>query len=175
MVSLGSRFGLTSNTLNAKFFLVRPFKYYDVNKNIVNISMVQSIYRPDVDNIAVFEQFIVNDPTKVEQSKFRIVNINDELSTSGLATCTGLAMIIGTKKFMAHLDALTHIEPIIHAIKIEINKENIDAELLNPTIYPGDLNSNFTLQKAKEICLSVGIPEINYQILEISMFDKVII
>jgi hypothetical protein len=108
-VSLGGYYGLTSNTLKAKFFLVRPFKYYDVDGNIVNVSMVQNFYRPDVDNVAVFKLLFKNDPTHVKQSKYRIVDSSKELSTFGLATCTGLGMIIGTKKFMTHLDATTPI------------------------------------------------------------------
>ena len=30
-VSCGSYYGLTSDTLNAKFFLKRPYNYYDMN------------------------------------------------------------------------------------------------------------------------------------------------
>jgi hypothetical protein len=172
-VSLGSNFGLTSNTLKAKFFLQRPFKYYDVNGNIVPVSMVQKTYRPDVDNIAVFNQHYVKDPTRVEQSKYRIVSIPEELSTAGLATCTGLAMIIGTKKFMAHLDAVTSIDPIITAIQGIIAAEEIAAESLIPIIYAGNLNSSLTLEKAKEICSRVGIPEKNYNIQRVCMFERV--
>ena len=68
-VSLGSKFGLTSDTLQSKYFSVRPFKYYDVDGNIVNVSMVAKKYRPDVDNIAVFEQFV--DPTLIDPWSFR--------------------------------------------------------------------------------------------------------
>ena len=74
-VSLGSKFGLISNTINAKFFLVRPYKYYDVDKNIVNVSMVQSNYRPDVDNIAVFKQFVIKYPSYTRDFiKFTYIN-----------------------------------------------------------------------------------------------------
>ena len=174
-VSLGSKFGLTSNTLQAKFFLVRPYKYYDVDGNLVNVSMIQSMYRPDVDNIAVFKQHFVKDPTHVDQSKYRIVNISEKLSTAGLATCTGLAMIIGTKKFMTHLDATTDIDPIISAIDKIIATEGIVAGSLNPIIYAGDFDSSLTLKKAKEICSRVGIPETNYNIENVCMMDRVII
>ena len=172
-VSLGSKFGLTSDTLKAKFFLVRPFMYYDVDGNIVNVSMVSNKYRHDVDNIAVFKQHVVEDPTHVDQSKYRIGNISEELSTSGLATCTGLAMIIGTKKFMTHLDATTPIDPIILAINQIITTERIVSGSLRPIIYAGDLDSSVTLEKAKDICLSLGIPEKNYKILNVSMLDRV--
>ena len=104
------------------------------------------------------------DPTHVDQSKYRIVNISEKLSTAGLATCTGLAMIIGTKKFMTHLDATTDIDPIISAIDKIIATEGIVAGSLNPIIYAGDLDSSLTLKKAKEICSRVGIPETNYNI-----------
>ena len=170
---LGSNFGLTSDTLQAKFFLDRPYKYYDIDGNLVNVSMVTNKYRPDVDNIAVFKQHYVKDPTHVDQSKYRIGNISEELSTAGLATCTGLAMIIGTKKFMTHLDATTPIDPIISAIDKIIKTERIVAGSLKPIIYAGSLDSSLTLEKAKEICSRVGIPETNYKIENVCMMDRV--
>lgn len=172
-VSLGSKFGLTSDTLKVKLFLYRPYQYYDVDGKLVNVSMVQKTYRPDVDNIAVFKQHIVKDPTHVNQSKWRIVDISEELSTSGLATCTGLAMIIGTKKFMTHLDATTRIEPIIFAINKIIETEKIAASSLIPFIYAGNIKSSLTLEKAKEICSRVGIPQSNYNIINVCMMDRV--
>ena len=174
-VKLGSNFGLTSDTLKAKFFLVRPVKYYDVDGNIVNVSMITQTYRPDVDNIAVFEQIVVEDPTRVKQSKYRFVDSSEVLSTSGLATCTGLAMIIGTKKFMTHLDATTSIYKIIIDIRKVIATEKIEPSSLTPIIYAGNLDSSLTLQKAKEICLQLGIPETNYKIQNVCMFTRVTI
>lgn len=174
-VKLGSRFGLTSNTLKSKFFLVRPYHYYDMDGNVVNISMVDTTYNQNVNNIAVFTQLVVEDPTFVHQGKYKIVNNTDILSTSGLATCSGLSITIGNKKFMAHLDAITKIHNIIVVIKNEIMKENIDINVLMPTIYAGSLNSSISLQKAKDICLTVGIPPQNYMVLNVSMFDKVVI
>jgi hypothetical protein len=172
-ISLGSKFGLTSDTLQANTFLVRPYMYYDVDGNIVNVSMITRTYRPDVDNIAVFKQNYVKDPTHVDQSEYRIVDVSETLSTAGLATCTGLAMIIGTKKFMTHLDATTSIYPIISAIDQIIATEGIAAGSLKPIIYAGDLNSSLTLEKAKEICSRVGIPETNYNIENVCMMDQV--
>jgi hypothetical protein len=172
-ISLGSKFGLTSDTLPADVFLVRPYMYYNVDGNIVNVSMVTNKYRPDVDNIAVFKQHYVKDPTHVDQSKYRIVNVTESLSTSGLATCTGLAMIIGTKKFMTHLDATTPIYPIISAIVQIIATEEIAAGSLKPIIYAGGLDSSLTLEKAEEICSRVGIPKTNYNIKNVCMMDRV--
>jgi len=173
-ISLGSNFGLTSDTLRAKIFLVRPYIYYDVDGNIVNVSMITNTYRPDVDNIAVFKQHVVkDDPTYVDQSKYRIVNVSERLFTSGLTTCTGLAMIIGTKKFMTHLDATTPIDPIISAIDQIIATEGIAAGSLKPIIYAGGIDSSLTLEKAKEICSRVGIPKTNYNIENVCMMDQV--
>lgn len=172
-VRLGSYYGLTSDTLKAPVFLNRRYKYYDVDGNIVDVSMVQKGFRPDVDNIAVFEQFVERDPTFVRQTEHRIVNNTETLSTAGLATCTGLAMNIGTKKFMTHLDAVTSINNIIRAINQVIEEQHINPETLNPIIYVGNLDTNITLQKAKDICSSVGIPEKNYDIQYVCMFDRV--
>ncbi len=172
-VSLGSNFGLTSDTLKRQIFLVRPFMYYDVDGKIVNVSMITNTYRPDVDNIAVFKQHIKKDPTYVEQSKYRIVDGSERLSTSGLSTCTGLAMIIGNKKFMTHLDTTTPIDPIISAINQIIATEGIAADSLKPIIYVGGLNNPLTLEKAKEICSRVGIPKTNYNIQNVCMMGRV--
>jgi hypothetical protein len=174
-IRLGRRFGQTSYTLgeNAKVFSVRPYMYYDVDGKIVNVSTTAKTYRSDVDNIAVFEPHIVKDPTNVDQSEYRIVDVSESLSTSGLATCTGLAMIIGTKKFMTHLDASTPIDPIISAIKKIIATEGIAAGSLKPIIYAGDIDYYLTLEKAKEICSRVGIPERNYNIKYVSMMERV--
>jgi hypothetical protein len=167
-IKLGALFGQTSYTLGeeAEVFLTRPYMYYDVDGKIVNVSTTAKKYRLDVDNIAVFKPHIVKDPTNVEQSEYRIVDVSESLSTSGLATCTGLAIKIGTKKFMAHLDATTPIDPIISAIDQIIAIEEIEAGTLKPIIYVGCLDSFPTLEKAKEICSKVGIPKTNYNIIE---------
>ena len=170
-VSLGSWFGLIMKASNDNDD--NPVMYYDVDGKIVNVSMITTTYRPNVDNIAVFKQHHKKDPTHVDQSEYRIVNVSEELSTGGLATCTGLAMIIGTKKFMTHLDATTDIEPIISAIDRIIATEGIAAGSLKPIIYAGDLDSSLTLEKAKEICSKVGIPKTNYNIEYVCMMDRV--
>lgn len=172
-VRLGSRFGQTSRTLKAKFFLVRPYQYYNVDGNIVHVSMVSTNYRPDVDNIAVFTQNVVEDPTRVNPSTYRIANITDKLFTTGLATCAGLAMIIGTKKFMTHVDTKTEISKMIAVIKKVITEEGIDPKMLIPRIYAGNLDSTITVQKAKVICIELGIPEENYVISNVCMTDRV--
>ena len=172
-ISLGSYFGWTSDTLRSKYFSVRPYMYYNVDGKIVNVSMISREFGPHVDNIAVFKQHYVIDPTHVDQSTYRIVNISESLSTTGLATCTGLAMIIGTKKFMTHLDAGTPIYPIIYAINQIIETEGIVPGSLKPIIYAGDQDSSLTLEKAKEICSKVEIPETNYNIKNICFTDRV--
>jgi hypothetical protein len=157
-VSLGSYYGLTSDTLNAKLFLQRPYKYYNIDGEIVNVSMIQSTYRSDVDNIAVFKQLVIENPTHVEQKKYKIVDISENLSTFGLATCSALIMIIGRKKFLSHLDAVTNILPIINdlnktLLEQKLNSNNIE----NIKIYVGDLDHSYSLKKAIEICEIIGI------------------
>ena len=171
-VSLGSYFGLTSNVLDVKFFLIRPYKYYNVDENIINVSMIQKTYRQDVDNIAVFKQILIKDPTYVEQSEYRIVNISETLTTAGLATCSGLTMIIGNKKFLTHLDALTDINPmVINLIKILSEQSLTPNNITNIKIYTGSLDSSLTKQKSIEICSQLGIEESRIEILQVCMFD----
>ena len=170
-VKLGSYFGQTSYTSKAKSFLTRPYKYYDIDGNIVNVSIIDSTYRPDVDNIAIFKRVENINNSNVSPGTYRIVNLSLPLTTTGLATCTGFVMNIGTKKFMAHLDALTDIQPIVDAINKTIVDEKVDKNKLIANIYAGDLDSSITLEKAKDICSSLGIPEKNVIISEVCMFD----
>ena len=172
-VNLGGYFGLTSNTLNIDTFKIRPFKYYNVDNEIVNVSMVDPNYRPDLDNIAVFKQFYEEDPSSVGVGKYKIVNLNEPLTTTGLATCTGLTMVIGNKKFMAHLDATTPVSSMIDKIRQVIREENVNPKDLEPHIYTGNLESEFTLQKAKDICSAIGIPEEKFTISSVCMIDIV--
>jgi hypothetical protein len=175
-VEEGSYFGLTCSFCPAELFKIRPFKFYDVDGNIVNVSMVSQKYdnSSDIDNIAVFKQISTKDPNSVNQNTFRIVEKNQTLYTSGLATCTALTMVIGTKNFLTHLSASTKIEKIIGHIKETIIKENIDPESLKPYIYAGSYNSKHSLDNAENICASLGIPKKNYKICVVSPFDKVI-
>ena len=172
-VKLGSNFGLTSDTLNIETFKIRPYKFYNVYGEIVNVSMIEPNYRSDLDNVAVFEQFVEEDPSHVKQGTHKIVNSNEPLTTTGLATCTGLTMLIGDKKFMTHLDATTPVSSIIDDINKVISEQNVDPNKLEPHIYTGNLETDLTLQKAKDICSAVGIPEKNYIIEQVCMFDIV--
>ena len=82
-------------------------------------------------------------------------------------------MLIGDKKFMTHLDATTPVSSIIDDINKVISEENVNPEDLIPHIYTGNLETDLTLQKAKDICSAVGIPEKNYIIEQVCMFDIV--
>ena len=135
--------------------------------------MIEPNYRSDLDNVAVFEQFVEEDPSHVKQGTYKIVNSNEPLTTTGLATCTGLTMLIGDKKFMTHLDATTPVSSIIDDINKVISEQNVDPNKLEPHIYTGNLETDLTLQKAKDICSVVGIPEKNYIIEQVCMFDIV--
>jgi len=149
------------------------YKFYDVDGNIVKVSTTATEYNPELYNIAVFNRDYV-DPTNVDQSKYRIVNSWESVSTTGLATCTGLAMIIGNKKIMIHLDDTTPIDPIISAINQIIEDQGIAADSLNPIIYAGCLDSSRTLKNAKKICSRVGIPKKNYNIIkDVDMMARV--
>jgi hypothetical protein len=172
----GRYFGLTSETLKMPTFKNRPLRHYNVDGEIVNVSLIQKEYRPDLDNIAVFEGIYKKegeDPSYVEQDTYKIVNSTDKLTTSGLASCAGLTMIIGTKKFMAHLDATTLISDMIDDIKKIISEEHINPEDLRPTIYIGYFDSDTALKKATDICSSLGIPEQNYKIESVCMMTTV--
>lgn len=170
-VNLGSKFGLLSNLTHYPQFL-----YTDLDEKIVNVSSVSNEYHQTKNNVAVFNYKNRLLGPIVEQSKFRIVNIHEKLTTSGLFTCTGLSMIIGNKKFLAHLDATTNLKPIIIAIKNEIEDQILDpSTITNINIYKGNGDTTFSFEKAQEICLSLNLLDECIKILQVTMFTTVII
>lgn len=64
----------------------------------------------------------------VPQAAFTIQPVETPVLTYGLATCTALSMIIGKKRFLAHIDAETDVMPMILAIV-----DTIKAEKARPT------------------------------------------
>lgn len=171
-VEKGSRFGIIRK------YSGKPYTWTDVNGKAVKISYVTSTYNtdtePDVEYIAVFDMYgpTHNNPY-VEQNKYSIVNKDITLSTSGLGSCTALAMIIKNKKFMVHLDATTNVDAIINVIKKIIEEENVVPIILKPYIYAGGLNSSRTLDMSKYICIKLGILKENYNISNVSTLETV--
>jgi hypothetical protein len=171
-VEKGSRFGIIEKYGRKKT------TWTDFNGKPVKVSYVTSTYNtdtePDTEQIAVFDWYgpTYNNPY-VEQNKYSIVNKDITLSTSGLGTCTALAMIIGNKKFMIHLDAKTNVDAIINVIKKIIEEENVVPIILKPYIYAGGLNSSLTLDMSKYICEKLGILKENYNISNVSTLEIV--
>jgi hypothetical protein len=174
-VKLGRYFGITSDIPDTLYMQDDPAKYYNVDGKIVDVAIIDKNYRtePHLNNVAVFGQFYEKDPAHVAQGTYKIVNSNEPLTTTGLATCTGLTMLIGDKKFMTHLDATTPVSSIIDKIREVISEQRADPNDLKPHIYTGNLESELTLQKAKDICSAVKIPEKNYIIEQVCMIDIV--
>ena len=197
-VSLGSYYGQTGS-----IFTTRGYKYYDMDGDIINVSCISNKYRDVIPivNTPVFKQYCVKDVTNVLQATYRIVPNSEELSTSGLATCCGLAILLGNKKFLAHLDTsmknkipphvneayydtldiiLTRydremVKILQHEIHNEIHNElhNEIHNEIKATIYAGNLYSDVSVKKAKKICNMVGITDIT--IVNVDMFDRVTI
>lgn len=64
----------------------------------------------------------------VPQASFTIQPVETPVLTYGLATCTAVSMVIGTKRFLAHIDAETDVMPMVLAIV-----ETIKAEKARPS------------------------------------------
>lgn len=174
-VSLGSRFGVILWSSFSRFVDQTPYQYYNMDGNIIFVSMIQTKYRDDTECIPVFKQKVVKNHTNVDQSKYRIVEKTERLSTAGLATCTGLAMVVGSKKFMAHLDACTPTHPIKRALRELIQEESADVTELRPIIYAGSLNSELTQQSAMDICEYLGIPAEKCYVKMVCFMERVYI
>lgn len=147
--------------------------YKDINNRNVVVSQVSTEYNPKYENVAVFDYIGSILGPHVEQASFRIVPITETLSTDGIAMCSGLSMTIGNKKFLAHLDAETNIEPIVDEIIKTLSEQDIDTTISNVNIYAGKMGSDFTVKKAKEICSKIGIDDKNINILKVCFMDKV--
>ena len=187
----GSYYGQTGS-----IFIKREYKYYDMDGDIINVSCVSKVYRNDFINTPIFKQYYVKDVTNVGQATYKIVSNSEELSISGLATCCGLAILLGNKKFLAHLDTsmknkipphvnesyydtldiiLTRYDrnmvQILHnEIQNEIQNE-IKGTSVKAIIYAGNLYSDLSVKKAKNICNMAGITDIT--IVNVNMFDRV--
>ena len=182
----GSYYGQTGS-----IFIKREYKYYDMDGDIINVSCVSKVYRNDVINTPIFKQYYVKDLTNVKQATYRIVSNSEELSTSGLATCCGLAILLGDKKFLAHLDTSMKNKIPPHVTQsyydtLDIKLTRYDREMVNvlqneikskvlteckATIYAGNLYSDLSVTKAKKICSMVEITDIT--IVNVDMFDRV--
>jgi len=190
-VSHGSYFGQTGN-----IFTTREYKYYDMDGDIINVSTISKTFRADVINIPVFKQYFVKDLTHVKQATYKIVSTSEELSTSGLATCCGLAIHLGDKKFLAHLDtSMKNKIPVLSDYRsyyetLNIKLTSYDARMVQvlqelcllrntlespvkATIYAGNLYNYLSVKKAKKICSMLGITDINT--IDVDMFDRVTI
>jgi hypothetical protein len=189
-VSLGSYYGQTGS-----IFTTKGYKYYDMDGDIINVSCISNVYRDvtPIVNTPVFKQYYVKDETHVRQAKYKIVSNSEELSTSGLATCCGLTILLGNKKFLAHLDTSmkNKIPPHVNESyydtldiiltrydreMVKILQDEIHNEIKNEikaTIYAGNLYSDLSVKKAKKICNMVGIADIT--IVKVDMFDRVTI
>jgi hypothetical protein len=193
-INKGSYFG-HSNSIK-KIFKDTPYKYYDMNGNIVNISSISKKYRNDCINIPIFNQFIEEDKTFVQQGRYKIVKSYEILTTTGIATCSALGIIFGDEKLLVHLDSSIgnlytleesrlknffdnlNIElPLYDNIMVNIIKDKI--KLLSDTkayIYSGCFTSfnSISIKKAKKICLLLGITNISFIQVE-SIFDIITI
>jgi len=150
-ISKGSYFTYRSSKLKLPF----RYKFIDMNGKVISGPMQSKEYRSDLEeNIPIFGQVFKKDPNFVNQGKFRIAPISGRLTTSGLATCSGLSMSVGKRKFLTHLDANTDIQPMISSLLDLIKTEGVLPTNIN--IYPGNLDSIITEQKAKEIITGIG-------------------
>ncbi len=150
-VSKGSYFTYRS----PKLTLPMKYTFINIDGNPIPGQMRSKEYRSDLEeNIPIFGQIIKKDPNFVNQGTFRTTGVSGRLTTSGLATCSGLSMTVGTQKFLTHLDAGTDIKPMItHLLKL-IKTEGVMPTNIN--IYPGNLDSSVTEQLAKDIISRCG-------------------
>ena len=169
-VENGSYFGIITHPPKASVVI-----YKDMFDNDVGVNMISTNFY-DIEkgvSFPVFNfvrqgsmydlpQYLLNGiPIRlnVKQGQFLIVPKTKSLTTSGLATCSGLAMIIGTKKFLTHLDATTDIAPIINEINNTLTEENMtSANIDEIRVWQGGLEGrNYALNKVNEILEDIGI------------------
>ena len=170
-VSKGSYFTYRSPRLR----LPMNYTFINIDGNPIPGQMQSKKYRSDLEeNIPIFGQIIKRDPNFVNQGTFRTTGVSGRLTTSGLATCSGLSMTVGTQKFLTHLDVSTDIQPMIDAILELIETEGVLPTNIN--IYPGNMDSRVTEQLAKDIISRCGADLETVQIhRDTCMFSNIVI
>ncbi len=169
-VSKGSYFTYRSPKLR----LPMQYTFIDMDGNPIPGQMQSKEYRSDLEeNIPIFGQIIKKDPNFVNQGTFRTTDVSGRLTTSGLATCSGLSMTVGRQKFLTHLDAKTNIKPMIEHLLELIQTEGVLPT--NIKIYKGGLDSTVTEQFAKDIVLSIGANLESVKIYNTCMISDVVI
>jgi hypothetical protein len=167
-VSKGSYFTYRSWKLQLPF----NYTFIDLDGKPILGQMQSKEFRSDLEeNIPIFGQIIKKDPNFVKQGTYRISR--GRLTTSGLATCSGLSMTVGKQKFLAHLDAKTDISPMISAIL-----ELIKTQGLKPTnihLYPGNLDSRITKRLAKDIITGIGLTVRSIKIHGITFMSNIVV
>ena len=169
-VSKGCYFGCISQPPKPCVYI-----YTDIYNKNIGVNQVSKTYKTEHICFPVFnfigkgtmndlpDYLMENVPIKtlVEQGKFIITNKKETLVTCGLATCVGFGMIIGNKKFMAHIDANTHIEPIIRAIDDSIKEQEINNnEIAHINIWEGILDPHrHAYKKVSKILEKLNIPQ----------------
>ena len=141
----------------------------DINGNQIFVSLVNKNFDPSNRNIAVLG---MNDELMdqhinpyVRQGDYSIVGRNDRLYTFGLSTCCALKIMIGTKKFMAHIDTLTDVGKITNVIEEIIKNEGENSNKLKVSIVTGYYNLDYrTLDMAKTVCNQLSIPRENISV-----------
>jgi len=157
--------------------------YRDVN-GMSNVSKREAgLFDPSENNFAAFEKtgaiYDKFDPYRVTQNEYKIVYTNEKLWTAGLGPCTALAMVIGNKKLMAHVDGdywvygqpfKNTIHSLISSINDLIKSTETPLDKIFPEITPGFLGNvggeKSSVNAAKKICRDVNIPEKNWKINE---------
>jgi hypothetical protein len=172
-VEYGCNFGLTSDRLGG-IFTDKPYKYYNIDDNIVNVTIVQNAYRHDVDNIPVFAQLIGSDPSFVYQSEFKLCSSIKSLTTGNLGTSCALSMTIGDQKLLACIGSTTQTDRLINKVKRILNNDPIvndpRVNITNIQIFVGDLDKMFcSFYKIKNILKLLNIDEKDVYVTYVGM------
>lgn len=147
----GSKFTYKSSKI--RFPMIHTF--IDMDGNPIAGHMQGEYISEFEENIPIFGAILKEKgPGDVGPKEYKIIGVDGELRTTGLGTCSSLSMIVGTQKFLAHLDAQTDIAPMILRLLELIKTEG--ATPTNIKIYPGTLNSTITKQLAENIISGIG-------------------
>ena len=167
------------------------FIYTNIYNKSIGVNQVSKKYKIDHVCFPVFnfirkgkmndlpDYLMKNVPIKtlVEQDKFIITNNKETLVTFGLATCVGVGMIIGNKKFMAHISASTDTKPIIKVIYDSIKEQEIDDnEISNIYIWEGILDPcRHAYKKVYQILEKFNIPQTSINEKKVFLTEEVVL
>jgi hypothetical protein len=135
------------------------YEYTVMDGSTRKFSAITNLYCDGQINTPVFD-YVGSNSNYVGQRSFKIVPNSRRLNTFGIASCSGLTMKLGNKKFLSHIDAITDTSKMLLAIHDCLRNQKLTtSDISNVKIYRGPQTSNRSYEIILELLKSLSIPQ----------------